>query len=103
MTLCLRAPCMAPPPTRVPPHLALHGNQVWASISTLFLFYYLYGLVWIVYPISGLSDMANIAGRIYPSPQASRGRGVRGHCRPHLLAKRGTARWQVARRSLNQG
>lgn len=40
-----------------------------ASILTLFLFYYLYGLIWITYPVEGVANMAAIASRIYTSPQ----------------------------------
>ncbi|KAG1664091.1 hypothetical protein FOA52_013275 [Chlamydomonas sp. UWO 241] len=41
----------------------------WLSVTTLFLFYYCYGVVWTIFHFEGVANMANVAPVLFSSPQ----------------------------------
>lgn len=41
----------------------------WLSVLTLFIFYYLYGLVFPIFKVEGTGDMTDIAARVFSLPQ----------------------------------
>jgi ABC-type uncharacterized transport system permease subunit len=41
----------------------------WLSVTTLFLFYYCYGVVWTVFKFEGVANMADTAPVLFSNPQ----------------------------------